>query len=1068
MNALTVYRASAGSGKTFTLAVKYIDLLVQNPMAYKTTLAVTFTNKATEEMKMRILSQLYGLWKGLPDSDDYLKKVMEDTGQGEEQVRKNSGRALKFIIHDYNYFCVETIDSFFQRVLRNLARELDLTANLRVELGDKEVEQMAVDRLIAGLTDTSEVLGWIISYIEESISDDKNWNVINSIKKFGESIFSDEYKAHCDELTKTFGNDRDFFTSYQQSLRKIVDDTTDAMKKYAERFEKILADNGLEPADFSRGTGGPCGYFLKLKNGIYDDSIFNSYAQKAAESADNWVTKKYQKPGNKNYDVAGDYLMPLLKDAEAFRAQHVKLSLSAKVTLRHLHQLRLLNHIKTEVTNINGETNRFLLSDTQTLLHELMKESDAPFIFEKIGGQLQHIMIDEFQDTSTVQWNNFKKLLGECMSHEESQNLIVGDVKQSIYRWRSGDWHLLHNIESEKLFLQGNCETTTLDTNFRSERNIINFNNEFFLRAAKIESEQLKENNLPEADTIANIYKEEHLCQKVPDKNGSNGLIRIDLLPKDDYEENTRRIIREHIQMLIDKGASQNDIAIIVRDNKNIRMLAETLQREMPEYSFISDEAFQLNASRAVNIMITAMHVLCNPNDNLSIAQLQKLSGCPTNELLDTRDRLLTLPLRDLSERLYAMFNIDSIDNEAAYICAFNDQVSQYVQHNVPILSEFLTAWNETIYKKSVKGGYTEGIRLLTIHKSKGLEFDHLIIPFCDWKMDSSATLWCETHEQPFSLLPVIPLDYASAKGTIYQAYYDDERLQSLIDSMNMLYVAFTRASKNLFVITKNAHASTNSRAATIVETLKQLNKEVQDGDEKLMELLPDMNVEGDLTDKDCECSFTCGSIYFKKKNKKESDNVFLQRSDSIDVELHPSEMCVEFRQSNQSKRFIETEDTDEAIDTKQQKYIQIGTIMHQLLSQITTIDDLESAIMEFEKEGVVYDEDMNREKLIELIRKRVNQEKVRQWFSKDVEVYNECTILNTNPMTGEVYELRPDRVVKDGEKWTVIDFKFGRQKEEHTTQVLDYMQLLRDMGRQQVEGYLWYVYTNKIVEVEG
>lgn len=1067
MNSLTVYRASAGSGKTFTLAVKYIDLLVKDPMAYKSTLAVTFTNKATEEMKMRILSQLYGLWKELPDSDDYLEKVMEDTGLGAGQVRKNAGLALKFIIHDYNYFCVETIDSFFQRVLRNLARELDLTANLRVELGDKEVEQMAVDRLIAGLTDTSEVLGWIISYIEESISDDKNWNVISSIKKFGESIFSDEYKAHSDELSEVFDN-KAFFNSYQQSLRKIVDDMTDVMRKYAVRFEKILADNGLDVSDFSRGASGPCGYFLKLKNGIYDDSIFNASAQKAAESADNWVTKKFQKPGNTNYDVAGEYLQPLLQEAEAFRVKHAKLSLSAKVTLRHLHQLRLLNHIKAEVMAINGETNRFLLSDTQTLLHDLMKDSDAPFIFEKIGGQLRHIMIDEFQDTSTVQWNNFKKLLGECMSHEDSSNLIVGDVKQSIYRWRSGDWHLLHNIEKENLFLRGTCEARTLDTNFRSERNIINFNNEFFLRAAKIESAQLAEEGVPAADTIADIYKHELLCQEVPEKRMKNGLIRIDLLPKDEYEENTRRIVREHIQMLIDSGASQNDIAIIVRDNKNIRMLAETLQREMPEYSFISDEAFQLNASRAVNIIITAMHVLCYPKDELSIAQLQKLSGYSASELLDCRDRLLTMPLRDLSEKLFAMFHIDSISNEAAYICAFNDQVSQYVQHNVPILSEFLTAWDETIYKKSVKGGFTEGIRLLTIHKSKGLEFDHLIVPFCDWKMDSSSTLWCETKAEPFSELPVIPLDYASAKGTIYQAYYDDERLQSLIDSMNMLYVAFTRAGKNLFVITKNAHANSNSRASIVQKTLMQMAAEAQDEYGNLRQLLPDMNIEGDLTDKESECTFTCGSLYLKEKAEKLSKNVFLQKSDRQDVELRPSEVSVEFRQSNQSKRFVETEETDDSTGSKQQKYIQIGTIMHQLLSQITTIDDLEKAIMEFEKEGVVYDEDMNREKLIDMIRKRVSQEKVSRWFSKEVEVFNECTILNTNPTTGEVYELRPDRVVKDGEKWTVIDFKFGRPQEEHHTQVLDYMQLLRDMGRKQVEGYLWYVYTNKIVKIGG
>lgn len=1063
MEQMTVYRASAGSGKTFTLAVKYIELLLKDPMAYKTTLAVTFTNKATEEMKMRILSQLYGLYKVLPDSKDYLDKVMADTGLGAEQVRKNAGRALKFIIHDYNYFCIETIDSFFQRVLRNLARELDLTANLRVELNDKEVEQLAVDRLIARLTDSSDVMGWIIQYIEEAISDDKDWNVIKSIKQFGEAIFNDSYKAHSDELRDTFSN-KPFFRQYQQSLSEIITDVDEKMADYAKRFNDILAANNLTTADFSSGDRGPCGYFLKLGRGQYDDKSWNPTAQKAALSAEAWVKKAHQKPGNVNYDVAQSHLVGLINEAESDRKRMYMLIKSAKVTLSHLHQLRLLTHIKEEVKSINSEVNRFLLSDTQTLLHDLMKDSDAPFIFEKIGGQLKNIMIDEFQDTSTVQWDNFKKLLSHCMSQGDSSNLIVGDVKQSIYRWRSGDWRLLGNIEQESIFNRQNLRTEELDVNYRSARTIVNFNNEFFLRAARLETDLLKEDENPDAEIPQSIYTEKLLCQKVPEKRPQEGYVQVDFLTEDEYVDDTHELIKEQIAALIEGGAKQDSIAILVRGNDAIRELAEYLQAEMPEYSFISDEAFHLSASRAVNIIITAMQILCHPDDELAKAEMMKLSGRDAGVLLDRRNYLLTLPLRDLSEFIFNEYDLDLMTNEAAYICAFNDHLSQYVQHNVPVLSEFLKVWDESLYKKSVKGGHTEGIRLLTIHKSKGLEFENVIIPYCDWAVDRGTTLWCKTDIEPFSDLPVIPLESMSIKDTIYRRDYEVERVQAVIDNINMLYVAFTRAARNLFVICQNAKAKSNRRSAVVRKAIKAIMDAMETNPE-LQQKLPQMVVEGDIENKDEASRFTCGELSFGVGRKeKVTDNVFMKKSEPVEVMLGKSEMSIEFRQSNQSKRFVENGDENEE---QQQRYIQIGTIMHQLLSNITTLDDLEGAIADFEQEGVVYDKDMNREKLTNLIRKRVEQNKVSRWFSKDVEVFNECTILNIDPMTGDVYEHRPDRVVKDGERMTVIDFKFGSQKEEHHVQVRNYMQLLEEMGYENVEGCLWYVYSNKIVKVE-
>ena len=267
---LTVYKASAGSGKTFTLATEYIKLLIANPQSYRSILAVTFTNKATEEMKMRILSQLYGIWKQLPDSQSYMEKITNELKITDSIAAKRAGTALSYLIHNYSYFRVETIDTFFQSVLRNLARELDLTANLRLELNDDQVEQQAVDELIESLEPNSEILRWIMSYIRDNIEDDKSWNVIGKIKDFGRNIFKDVYKSNSKSLNTAL-NRKNFFTEYTAKLHKIKNESMEHLQQYVASFFDVLDENGLSIDDFSYGTSGVCSYFQKLKDGILDD-----------------------------------------------------------------------------------------------------------------------------------------------------------------------------------------------------------------------------------------------------------------------------------------------------------------------------------------------------------------------------------------------------------------------------------------------------------------------------------------------------------------------------------------------------------------------------------------------------------------------------------------------------------------------------------------------------------------------------------------------------------------------------------------------------------------------------
>ena len=426
---LTVYKASAGSGKTFTLAVEYIKQLIANPYGYGSILAVTFTNKATEEMKTRILSQLYGIAEDLPDSRAYADIVMRDLGLGHEQVRRQARLALTLLLHNYNYFRVQTIDTFFQSVMRNLARELDLTPNLRIGLNDTQVEEQAVDELVESLDSSSPILQWIKEYVMENIREDRSWNVIGAIKSFGRNIFKDIYKENRKE-TEAALEQPGFFKQLYDTLHKVKSNAEDGIKLIGETFLETIRCEGLEVSDFPYGASGPAGYFAKLYNGdLNPKSATGTRVAEAMEDPNKWVKKSNTSDIKELVANLAPELCQQLANGERLRKKLYRQYISADITLKNINQLRLLKAISTRIAQINADNNRFLLSDTQSLLHQLIAGTgDSPFIYEKIGSRLEHIMIDEFQETSTVQWQNFKLPLDESMSHEEQGSLIVGDV----------------------------------------------------------------------------------------------------------------------------------------------------------------------------------------------------------------------------------------------------------------------------------------------------------------------------------------------------------------------------------------------------------------------------------------------------------------------------------------------------------------------------------------------------------------------------------------------------------------------------------------------------------------
>ena len=1079
---LTVYKASAGSGKTFTLAVEYIKLLVQNPTSFRNILAVTFTNKATEEMKMRILSQLYGIAHRLPDSDNYLQRIVEDTGFTPEVVCQRAGEALHLLLHNYNYFRVETIDSFFQSVLRNLARELDLTANLRISLNDSQVEEQAVDLMIDSLTHTDVMLQWLLSYIMEKISDDRSWNVIGQVKQFGKTIFRDYYKTESKSLKQKI-NEPGFIEAYTKQLRSIRSDAEQRMQQLADEFFDTLESEGLSVDDLSNKRSGVAGMFLKIREKKqYDASIIGQRACDCRMDASKWYPKASQHAEH-IHALAESVLMPLVGRTIDEQPRQWKLYQSADLTLRHLSQLRLLGSIEQKVRKLNDEANRFLLSDTQQLLHALISDSDSPFIFEKIGTQLEHIMIDEFQDTSTVQWQNFKVLLEECMSHRDTENLIVGDVKQSIYRWRSGDWRLLNAIDQQFSHAEARMEVKPLSTNYRSERNIIAFNNAFFTEAARQEYEQQLEKNPAGAEQLRHAYAD--VAQQWRPGAEPVGNISVHLLPDDDYQEQTLQLVADTVSRLHEQGTPLSDIAILVRTNRNIPVIAEYFALHLPDIPIVSDEAFRLDASAAVTLLVQALHLLTHPDDLLAKATVAKLyqravlgrdvadsdiflKGLPLDDFLPEAfiqhtAELLQLPLYELVERLSNVFQLSLLDDQSAYLCAFYDQLNQFTQDDSTDIDAFVREWDETISSKTIQGDSTHGVRILSIHKSKGLEFRHVVIPFCDWRLELPDVLWCKPQEAPFDALPLAPVDYSEKQlqGTIYEHDYLVEHLQNTVDNLNLLYVAFTRAVSSLTVIGQRGAKS--SRSALIERVLPVL-----------VEQLPGSTLTGDA-DEGAEMVFTYGApatVGVPTVGSSPADtpatapakptaNVFLKPATPQYIHLETFDVKTEFRQSNRSRDFIEGDDDG----PQELSYIKMGSVLHEIFSTIRTTADIDNALLQLQQEGVLYDDEVTRDKLTKMLHKRLEDARVSNWFSDYWTLFNECTILSLN-VDGTVLERRPDRVMTDGRETHVVDFKFGSPKPEYHDQVREYMQLLQQMGMPHVQGWLWYVYSNKIEEV--
>ena len=1061
---LTVYKASAGSGKTFRLAVQYITMLVNKPEDYRHILAVTFTNKATAEMKQRILSQLYGIGHGLKNSESYYQEVKKAATLNEQSIRHNALLALDMILQDYGGFRVETIDSFFQSVLRGLARELNIGGNLTLELDTDAAIEEAVDAFLAGVEPDSPDKRNIMKFVESNIENDKSWSIDKTIKDFSKELFSEIFMENGQELRRILTENPDAVTDYKQNLVAVRDTKLSAILDHIKDLGNQLIDAAGSAFDQMDRYAKPLA--TKIADGtVVDMDPKSKTLGNCASNPDKIFGKTTVNKTPYLGSLAQDTLMPLFAQAEMAYNDYIYTGNSFDSALKYLHELSLLLSIRRQIDTQSQEQGRFLLADTPQLLHQ-MEEGDTSFVYEKTGSFTRHVMIDEFQDTSDLQWRNLAILLNECLS-TGNNCLVVGDVKQSIYRWRNSDWNILNTgIESE--FARYNPYIVEMKENRRSRQQVIDFNNALFPNAAEFTSQFYREQTGLEYPNLKLAY--ESVKQQCINNDGT-GYVYVQTISKEvlakEYPDEIYPKIAEQLDKLTGAGVLQTDIAILCRKKKQISEIAEWFAQNHPEYNLISSEAFQLDSSASVRIMANALRWLSDSTDRIALAQLAWEYSCAVNQadlsfdriyaqgleeslpqaFIDQAESLRHLPLYELTEKLYTILNLERIPGQSQYIMAFQDTVCQWLSRNPGDLAEFITEWDERLYKTPIPATDINGIRLLTIHKSKGLEFHTVIVPLCNWPIidtggKTEKRLWIEPDQVPFDNMPFIPVGFnGSLKKSVFDDDYKSEAGLQTVDNLNLLYVALTRAINNLVILSSRPHNS-----GSIYNVLEAC--------------LGTGPFQSDITDQGI--IYESGQICpHSEKTNTDSLNPFDAKPTVLELALNTYPINARFRQSGESTRFVHSTDDP---DDHQEEYIETGKLMHNLFATIRTEADIDPQVEQMLRDGLL-ESAHKAEKLKNDIRAHISATPgTQEWFSGNYTLFNEASIIYRDG--GVLQNRRPDRVMimPDG-RAIIVDFKFGRDREEYIHQVREYMDLLRKMGYAHVEGHIWYVYTNKITD---
>ncbi len=1044
-----IYNASAGSGKTYRLAYKYVRDVVSEPRRYRHILAVTFTNKATEEMKSRILREIDRLASG--EKSPYLEDLKSELGETEERIRAKARDARAYILHDYSRFTILTIDTFFQRILRAFIQELGLDLNYNIEIESSTLMAQSADALVEQITSDNELKKWLLEFIEERVEDGKKWSITDGILALSREI---EGESNRDTLEKGLskGELRDIVS---RTVQLSTQTKEDFIAKGREMME-IITSAGCSTSDFKGGARSFANYFAKVAGGEVVDPTKTHYD--LCENESGWTTK------SASGSIKGlvPLLQPRLRELLDIFERGSKIWNTAALIRENYRSFALLSDLYSRVKAMCDEQNMMLLSETKLILSEFIKDNDAPFIYEKVGNRFEYFMIDEFQDTSLKEWGNFVPLLQNAMSQsEESSVLIVGDIKQSIYRWRGGDWRILHSGAREEL---GAEETTvlSLQDNYRSLPLVVKFNNQIISKVVENDNAYLNATlaNACEAEVI-DPYMSHELTDmlhnayldhsQTPRRHESaEGFIEVTTYTK------TPPII-ERVKDAIDLGFKPSDIMILTRGKSDGAKIANMLlefkeENTDPKYRFdvMTQESLLVGYAPVSCFIIANMKLALNPKDATQLAIYNNFLGDRLfDEALSISELEYLVRLRMLSpeeafEEIVIFHNMEYQRENIAYLQAIHELLINFTSSRIGDLDLFIKWWEEHGYKKALSVERSDStIEIMTVHKAKGLEKRVVIIPYCHWDLGAKVNksiVWTEGTSE-IEDLGSFPVRYKSAMGNShFSSGYYRELVYSHIDHINILYVALTRAAESLHILIDNEKLSTSE---------KTKNSNVG---KLIMASIADLDAEV-VTSENGTISYRIGV---------QSPPVFEAHGDGQENRLHIMQSYptsrADLRLRLPSQRY--SEEDSAAQNSVELSARNLGILMHKAFEEAATHDEIYSRIEIMAVNGQI--NRAEKSALRDGVDQILTNPQIREWFSDTWdEIRNENDIII--PRSTSIK--RPDRVMIRGKQAVIVDYKFGASlSNTYIRQVRGYMELLRQMGYTDVQGYLWYIKSGEII----
>jgi ATP-dependent helicase/nuclease subunit A len=1083
---LDIYKASAGSGKTHLLTVKYLSLLLANPVAYRQILAVTFTNKATSEMKERILHELGSLARGATTKMGEQLVALGIT-KDIETLQALSAEVYTHILHDYSRFSVSTIDAFTQKLIRSCSWELGLDSAFNVQLNIDVVCNDLAERMFEKIdTRGYETLRRQMADLAiELVDAGKKWDFKETLVNMAKMLFSEAYLDFEARLAKDRLNADEALKALKEAVYSSMTGLESEWGKLALAGKEMMDNHGLTAEDFSqkgRGFGGRFDAALKgMANPMDNSYTKNVLTENAAPYS------KTTPAGLKSRidDAMPDLTAAMMALVNFYTEKHPRY-VTAGAIKRNLDYLRLVLLMAKELAAWRKEHNALLISDTHNLLRQLSAETTPEFIYEKTGNRLQHFLMDEFQDTSDFQYHNFKPLLLNSMG-QGSYNLVVGDVKQAVYRWRNGDWKLLHSKlpDDFKNFRPGQH---TLQKNYRSAEPVIRFNNYLFsvlpqMLQAHISEELLKAPAAMQSELLAvyntllsDAYSDSR--QEIPDSSPVDGLVSVEFINMNEEIENeedknyTVRVLRQvHITIanLLEQGFAPGDIAILCRSNQQSRETIEWLMLWQQEegsitYPLLSADALLISSNGAVQIIIAALQWLFNENNRLaetllrqSYARCRGFTGNEQAVFMKTqtpgaeiqpefyaqRERLRMLPLPDLVNEIVVLMQLADKQSDIPYLLALLDLVQEWSRFSDDGVQAFLEYWEEEGAGKALPApAGSNAVEVVTIHKAKGLAYSIVLMPFCNWQLEPDAkkniVLWADMQESSFRQMPMMPVYYKKELANSELAtFYFSEKVNSYMDNLNLLYVALTRARSRMMLW---APLPVNAKGEFQYDKFKNIHH--------LLYAAAVHKTEGDdaQVSKDFELGdslWTFGNADLPKVVKKMEEN------------KRPGVFFEPWR-THRSTVFRRLEDSNDEMPGRLAR--SRGILLHEILAKVTEPGMLRKVMREMEGMGKIPagQSDAYHRTIQDLLQ----LEPFAGWAEGRFHRLSERAILTT----GGVLR-RPDLVLFNQTETRVIDFKFTETKEqEHVMQVMAYKALLDSLGFPGIQGYVLYGFEAKVV----